>query len=84
MIDWPKLSNAIYLAMGWLVLVAAKPLATHMAAPGLFWLIAGGIAYTAGIAFYAAPRVKYAHFAWHLAVMAGTACHFVAVLRYAA
>ncbi len=81
---WPKLSNAIYLAMGWLVLVAAKPLATHMAGPGLFWLIAGGVAYTAGIAFYAAPRVKYAHFAWHLAVMAGTACHFVAVLRYAA
>lgn len=81
---WPKLSNAIYLAMGWLVLVAAKPLATHMAGPGLFWLIAGGVAYTAGIVFYAAPRVKYAHFAWHLAVMAGTACHFVAVLRYAA
>ena len=55
-----------------------------MAGPGLFWLIAGGVAYTAGIAFYAAPRVRYAHFAWHLAVMAGTACHFVAVLRYAA
>lgn len=81
---WPKLSNAIYLLMGWLVLIAAKPLATHMAGPGLFWLIAGGVAYTAGIAFYAAPRVRYAHFAWHLAVMAGTACHFVAVLRYAA
>lgn len=81
---WPKLSNAIYLLMGWLVLVAARPLAAHMASPGLFWLIAGGVAYTAGIAFYAAPRVRYAHFAWHLAVMAGTACHFVAVLRYAA
>ncbi len=81
---WPKLSTAIYLLMGWLVVIAAKPLATHMPPAGIAWLLAGGLAYTAGVAFYAAPRLRYAHFAWHLAVMAGTACHFVAVLRYAA
>lgn len=79
---WPRLSNAIYIAMGWMVVIAAKPLWTQMAGWGLFWLFAGGIAYTAGVAFYAAPRLRYAHFLWHLAVLAGTACHFVAVLRY--
>lgn len=81
---WPKLSTAVYLLMGWLVVVAAKPLVSHMSAAGIAWLLAGGLAYTAGVAFYAAPRLRYAHFVWHLAVMAGTACHFVAVLRYAA
>lgn len=80
----PRLSTSLYLAMGWLVLVAAKPLWQAMPASGLFWLIAGGVAYTAGVAFYVARRLRYAHFVWHLFVLAGTACHFVAVLRYAA
>lgn len=82
-IRYPRLSTAVYLAMGWLVLVAAKPLFSSVPAWGLFWLFAGGIAYTAGVAFYAARR-RYAHFVWHLFVLAGTSCHFVAVLRYAA
>ncbi len=47
------------------------------------WLAAGGVAYTAGVAFYAARRMPYGHFVWHLCVLAGTACHFVAVLNYA-
>ena len=55
-----------------------------MPAAGLLWLLAGGLAYTAGVAFYAAEHVRYSHFVWHLFVLAGTACHFVAVLRYAA
>ncbi len=79
---YPRLSTAVYLLMGWLVVVAVKPLSQHLAAWGWFWLLAGGLAYTAGVAFYAAPRLKYAHFLWHLAVLAGTACHFVAVLDY--
>ena len=55
-----------------------------MPAWGLFWLTAGGLAYTAGVGFYmASRRVRYAHFVWHLFVLSGTACHFVAVLRYA-
>ena len=49
---------------------------------GMRMLAAGGVAYTAGVAFYAAPRLRYAHFLWHLAVLAGTACHLVAVLNY--
>ncbi len=83
-VRYPRLSTAVYLMMGWLVLVAAKPLWSNVPTWGLFWLAAGGVAYTAGVGFYAATRVRYAHFVWHLFVLAGTACHFVAVLRYAA
>lgn len=79
----PRLSTGLYVAMGWLILVAAKPLWDAMPGWGLFWLAAGGVAYTAGVGFYAADRLRYAHFVWHLCVLAGTACHVVAVLRYA-
>jgi hemolysin III len=79
-----RLSIALYLAMGWLVLIAAKPFWNAMPGWGLFWLGAGGVAYTAGVAFYtSSSRMRYAHFIWHLCVLAGTACHFTAVLRYA-
>ena len=81
---YPKLRVGLYLAMGWLILIAVKPLWLRMPSWGLFWLFAGGIAYTAGVAFYAAKRVCYSHFVWHLFVVAGTACHFIAVLRFAA
>jgi hemolysin III len=83
-IRYPKLSTGLYLAMGWLVVIAVKPLWLRVPPWGLFWLVAGGIAYTGGVAFYAAKRVRYSHFVWHLFVIAGTACHFIAVLRYAA
>jgi hemolysin III len=82
-IRYPRLSTAVYITMGWLVIVALKPLLVNVPASGLFWLTAGGVAYTAGVVFYAANRIRYAHFVWHLFVLAGTACHFVAVLRYA-
>jgi len=51
--------------------------------PGILLLLAGGIAYTGGVAFYAAERVRYSHFVWHLFVVMGTTCHFFAVLWYA-
>ena len=70
--------------MGWLVIIAARPLVLHVPAWGLFWLAMGGAAYTAGVVFYSARRLPYAHFVWHLFVLTGTACHFMAVLRYAA
>jgi len=54
-----------------------------MPLPGILWLLAGGIAYTGGIVFYAAEHLRFSHFVWHLFVLAGTACHFFAVLRYA-
>lgn len=78
-----KISTWVYLAMGWLIIIAARPLWLHMPWWGLFWLISGGIAYTAGAAIFAADRIKYVHFVWHLFVITGTACHFIAVLWYA-
>ncbi|MGH8611546.1 MAG: PAQR family membrane homeostasis protein TrhA [Gammaproteobacteria bacterium] len=78
------LSMLLYLGMGWLIVVAIRQLWVHMPLSGLLWLVAGGLAYTVGVAFFAAKRVRYAHFVWHLFVMAGTACHFIAVRFYAA
>lgn len=81
----PFVSTGLYLLMGWLVLIAIKPLVASVPAAGLWWLVAGGLAYTAGVIFFATDsRWRYGHFVWHLFVMAGTACHFVAVYGYAA
>lgn len=80
----PRLFVALYLTMGWLIVAAVRPLWLHLPHWGLFWLVAGGLAYTAGVTFYAARRLPYGHLVWHLFVLAGTACHFVAVWRYAA
>ena len=76
-------STALYVAMGWLMLVAVRPLWLRMPPMGFLWLGLGGVAYTAGVPFFAAHR-RYSHFVWHLFVIAGTACHFVAVMKYAA
>ena len=83
-IRYNTLSTFVYVAMGWLVVIAADTVWTLVPKWGIFWLFAGGIAYTAGAAFFLAERIRYFHFVWHLFVIAGTACHFVAVLRYAA
>ena len=83
-IRYPRLSTALYVGMGWLALIAIRPLWHHVPVAGWLWLIAGGIAYTAGIAFYAAERMRYGHLVWHLFVLIGTACHFFAVWSYAA
>jgi hemolysin III len=80
----PRLSIVLYLTAGWLVVIAAKPMLTLVPAWGIAWLLAGGVAYTGGILFYRAKHTPYAHLAWHVCVMAGTACHFVAVARYSA
>lgn len=79
----PRLSTGLYLAMGWLIIIAIRPLWLKVPLPGIFWLLAGGLAYTGGVAFYAAERVRYSHFVWHLFVILGTTCHFFAVLWYA-
>ena len=79
-----KVSVALYVAMGWAALAVIQPLWTHMAPGGIAWLFAGGVAYTAGVAFYLLhERMRYSHFVWHLCVLGGSACHFVMVLRYA-
>jgi len=76
------LSTLVYIAMGWIVLVALKPLAVSLPAGGLVTLFGGGVFYTAGVVFYAWKRLLYHHAIWHLFVILGSACHVVSVLFY--
>ena len=78
------ISMVLYLVMGWLAVVAIKPIFQLVPMPGILLIFAGGVAYTSGLAFFAARRLRYSHFIWHLFVIAGTAFHFFAVLWYAA
>lgn len=83
-VRYPALSVLLYLGMGWLIVVAIRPLWLHVPLAGLVWLLSGGIAYTAGVAFFAAKQLRFSHFVWHLFVLAGSTCHFIAVQFYAA
>ena len=78
------ISMVLYLVMGWLAVVAIKPIFQLVPVPGILLIFAGGVAYTSGLAFFAARRLRYSHFIWHLFVIAGTTFHFFAVLWYAA
>ncbi|KRA76873.1 hemolysin III [Lysobacter sp. Root667] len=74
------LSTAIYIAMGWLVIVAIKPLIGALDAWTLGWLLAGGLSYTLGTVFYHRPALPYSHAIWHMFVIGGSVCHYVAVM----
>ena len=76
---FPRLSTAIYVAMGWLVVVAMKPMLASIDAWTLGWLLAGGVFYTLGTYFYHRESIPYSHAIWHLFVIGGSVCHFVAV-----
>lgn len=78
------ISIVLYVLMGWLAVVATKPILELIPFPGILLILAGGLAYTGGLAFFAAHRIRYNHFIWHLFVIAGTICHYFAVLWYAA
>lgn len=81
----PILSTGLYLLMGWVVVIAVDPLLSQVPTAGLLWLLAGGLSYTAGVAFFATDsRLQYGHLIWHLFVIAGTSCHYFAVFWYAA
>lgn len=79
-----KLSTAIYVAMGWVIIIAIKPLMASMDQAGLLLLVAGGLCYTGGVIFYVDRRRAWTHPVWHLFVMGGSICHYFAVLWYAA
>lgn len=75
-------STLLYIAMGWVVVVAAQPMLNNVASGGLWLLLGGGIAYTSGVIFYLMDRMPYNHMVWHLFVMAGSTMHFFAILLY--
>ncbi len=72
----------LYIGMGWLIVIAFKPLVAALPTGGLVWLIAGGLAYTSGLIFYGLDRMPYNHAIWHLFVLAGSICHFFCLLLY--
>ena len=72
-------STLVYVGMGWLVLVGVVPLARAFDTTTLVWLVAGGIAYTAGTPFYQRDRFRFSHAVWHVFVLAGSVCHGIAV-----
>ncbi len=75
-------STTVYLLMGWLAVIAAKPLLAALPLGGIAWILAGGLCYTAGVVFFGWKRLPYAHTVWHVLVVAGSVCHFLAVLLY--
>ena len=77
-----KLSTAVYVLMGWLGFIAIKPFLATIPPGALAWLAAGGLAYTGGVIFFLWDRLPFNHAIWHLFVLAGSACHFMAVLYY--
>lgn len=78
-------SLVIYVLMGWLGMVAAKPLIEGLTWSGFAWLAAGGFFYTGGIAFYVTDqRLRHGHGVWHLFVLAGSICHYLTMIRYVA
>jgi hemolysin III len=74
------LSPLLYIAMGWLALVAVRPMLAKVPLGGIGWLVSGGVLYTIGAIFFASPKIRYHHAIWHVFVMAGSVCHYIAVL----
>jgi len=68
--------------MGWLVIVAIKPLVATIPPGGIAWLLAGGLSYTFGVIFYVSKQLPFNHAIWHLFVLAGSVCHFLAIWLY--
>lgn len=79
---FPLVSTITYLLMGWMAVLVLKPLVTNMPVYGLVWLFAGGTCYSVGVIFFASRRIPYAHAVWHVFVMLGSICHYVAVMLY--
>ncbi len=76
------LSVVVYMAMGWVIVGAIKPLTSSLEAAGIWLLVAGGLAYSVGTIFYVMKRVPYMHAVWHVFVLGGSICHFLAVMLY--
>ncbi|MFQ3597494.1 MAG: hemolysin III family protein [Chloroherpetonaceae bacterium] len=73
-------SAALYIGLGWLVVIAIEPVLAHVPMRGLLWLLSGGVIYTVGVVFYVWKSLPYHHAIWHMFVLAGSVCHFLAVM----
>jgi hemolysin III len=78
---FPIASTIVYVAMGWLAIIAVKPILAMVPLAGVLWLLAGGLLYTAGVGFFAWEKLPYHHAIWHLFVLGGSVCHYIAVVR---
>lgn len=79
---WQKLSTFLYLLMGWMIVIAAKPLIGNAPASMLWWILAGGISYSIGTIFFMMNNLKYSHAVWHLFVLGGSICHYIGIYVY--
>ncbi len=79
---FPKISTATYVLMGWVIIIAIKPLINSMVLPGLLWLLLGGLFYTFGALLYQWKSVKYTHVIFHVFVILGSICHYIVILSY--
>ncbi len=75
-------STLIYIGMGWIVVIAIRPLCASLPLGGLMWLLAGGVSYTGGTLFYLQHRIPYNHAIWHVFVLTGSLCHFLSVMLF--
>ena len=84
-VSHPAVSTILYVVLGWLILIAIKPLVTLMAPTGLLLLVLGGVLYTLGVVFFILDsRLRYGHLVWHLFVLGGTVCHYFSIYFYGA
>ena len=81
-VDKRKISIFLYILMGWIFLMVAKPLWAGLYPHSIFWLLGGGVFYTVGILFYVWERLKFNHLVWHIFVLAGSICHLIGVYRF--
>ncbi len=79
---YTRLSTIMYVLMGWIIIFAIKPLIAHLLPEGLFWLVAGGLAYTIGAIIYSIKRITFNHAIFHQFVLLGSFCHFISVYYY--
>lgn len=77
-----KISSGLYIFMGWLAVIAIKPLINALSLNGFMWMLAGGLFYTVGVIFYSLENVKFMHVVWHFFVIAGSVCHFLVIFFY--
>jgi len=76
------ISTLMYVFMGWIIVFALEPLVQNLSSEGLFWLVAGGVAYTVGAVLYSIKKIKFNHAVFHMFVLIGSACHFISVYFY--